>query len=188
MGNAKSKTSTAVEPVTDISVVAEPVAVAAEPVAVAAEPVAVAAEPVAVVAEPVATIEETKPVDVTPVAVEESASTVGEDKPVEIAVATPAESIPSDTPILLEKPAKKNKHKNKSRRGHIAENRISLVKPVAFEVTEDTCFTPPSTTDVVVSEIPKMRQDTAVDDESLTYGVVQSCVADPPDDVVKTDT
>ena len=163
MGNAKSKTSTAVEPATipatDISVVAEPVS---------------------------ATVEETKPIDATPVAVEESASTVGEDKPVEIAVATPAESIPSDTPILLEKPKKKNNHKNKSRRGHIAENRISLVKPVAFEVTEDTCFTPPSTTDVVVSEIPKMRQDTAVDDE-LTYGVEQSCVAAPPDDVVKPD-
>ena len=145
MGNAKSKTSTAVEPATipatDISVVAEPVS---------------------------ATVEETKPIDATPVAVEESASTVGEDKPVEIAVATPAESIPSDTPILLEKPKKKNNHKNKSRRGHIAENRISLVKPVAFEVTEDTCFTPPSTTDVVVSEIPKRRQDTAVDDELIS--------------------
>ena len=167
MGNAKSKTSTAVEPAT-----------------IPATDISVVAEPVTSVAEPVATVEETKPIDATPVAVEESASTVGEDKPVEIAVATPAESIPSDTPILLEKPKKKNNHK--SRRGHIAENRISLVKPVAFEVTEDTCFTPPSTTDVVVSEIPKMRQDTAVDDE-LTYGVEQSCVAAPPDDVVKPD-
>jgi hypothetical protein len=106
-------------------------------------------------------------------------------------VTSPPESVvepPTQTPEPITEPVKllDKPKKGKHRRSNIAENRVSLVKPVEFEVTAETSYVAPTPTDVVVTEIPKCRQDTAVDDE-LISDIQAEPVAPSSDDVEQPD-
>jgi hypothetical protein len=108
-----------------------------------------------------------------PVPATEPATSVDDSVPV-------AEPVPATEPVPAAEPAHVSsdvKLLDKPKKGKQRRNHVSIVKPVEFEVTSESCLMSPTSADVVITEIPKCRQDTAVDDESISY--VQS------DDAVK---